>query len=92
VRDSFDHYFSGWSLDPEEPADAQTEFASLVAAVGDYLQATPEAAEEWRTFPLDGKKECFFHFARKARDSGALPASARPLLEKLRAEYPRSFA
>lgn len=92
MRDSFDHYFSGWNLDPEESAGAQADFAVLVTAVGAFLNANPEAAEAWRVFPLDGKRECFFHFTKMARDAGALPASCQPLLDKLKATYPRSFA
>lgn len=91
MRDSFDHYFSGWNLDPDDPAEVQAEFAVLVDAVSQFVTSSPEAAEAWRVFPLDGKKGCFFHFAKLARSAGALPASTEPLMDQLKAAYPRSF-
>lgn len=92
MRDSFDTYFTGWNLDPEEPAEDQARFAVLVEAVGRYVNSDPTAVADWRAFPLDGKKECFFHFVKKAKAAGALPASVQPLIDKLKAEYPRTFA
>jgi hypothetical protein len=91
MRDNFNDYFAGWNLDPEEPKEAQAEFAQLVSAVGAYLAQDAKASDAWRVFPLDGKKECFFHFVKMARDAGALPASVAPLLARLKADYPRSF-
>jgi len=91
MRDSFDHYFLGWSLDPDEPAEVQADFAALVTAVGDFITNDPEAAAEWRAFPLDGKKECFFHFAMNAHAAGALPLPTHTLFSKLKATYPRAF-
>jgi hypothetical protein len=92
MRDSFDDYFSGWNLDHDDPAEVQAQFAVLVGAVGRHLATNAEAAEAWRVFPLDGKKECFFHFVKLARAGGALPASTQPLVERLKTDYPRSFA
>lgn len=89
MRDSFDHYYDGWVLDPENP---DPQWPALVSAVGAFLTKDAAAAEAWRTFAFDGKKECFFHFVRLARDAGALPAALGPLLTRLKAAYPRSFA
>ena len=91
MRDSYDHYFAGWSLDPDESDPAKAEFAILVAAVGAHLTNDQAAAEDWRTFQLDGKKDCFFHFLRRARDAGALPSETAPLMDRLKSTYPRSL-
>jgi hypothetical protein len=91
MRDSFDTYFLGWTLDLDEPAPAPGAFADLVQAVGTYVTSDAEAGAAWRAFPLDGKKECFFHFLKLARAAGALPPGTAPLLARLQAEFPRSL-
>jgi len=91
MRDSFETYFTGWNLDPDEPAEVRAEFAVLVTAVGHFVTTDETAAAAWHAFPLDGKKECFFHFAKKAREAGVLPEATRPIMERLKADYPRSF-
>lgn len=91
MRDSYDTYFRGWALEFEEPAPEAAGFPGLVEAVGAFIVGDPATAEAWRTFPLDGKKECFFHFLKKAEAAGALPADSGPLLARLRSDYPRSM-
>jgi len=91
MRDSFDHYFEGWTLETDGLDDPRA-FSGLVDAVATWIRTRPEAAEAWRAFPLDGKRDCFLHFVRLAAEAGALDAPAMSVVARLKDAYPRSFA
>jgi hypothetical protein len=88
MRDSFDHYFSGWSLFSDSSPAEKTEFAALVTRLERALAEDPNLAEAWRVHPFDGKKDAFLMvFHRFAAQHPAEPAFAA-VAARLQSTFP----